>query len=358
MYQSTPMTTKHFIFYIIGLCTASLLIYPSLYTQSAENNVIIAIASSLVAISIFLFISKAYLSCKSSSFKEIVYSTLGRFIGSIYLVIFASMVYISIIGTCTVFGSSLSTSVFIKTPIWFILLLFIGASLYIKMFTSKSSNIFTIITSTIMIICIIFLFVILQKYRKLYNIDESNLSTVFSSNSMRSFFLQLGGLSSFGMLLPLFKNIRRGHNDMKNIFIGLSITVGVFLFSIIGGISIFGVKRFSNIYYPLFIESQLINYQGILENGDALTLLIISFGYILKYVIEICILNEILLPNKIKDNLGYTLLSSVIIFLSSSFLSNKIDTLFIFLTYYQYASLVVFMILPLTIFSINFLSRN
>lgn len=357
MYKSTPMTSKHFIFYIIGLCTASLLIYPSIYIQSAENNVVISILSSFIMIIAFTYISKSYLSSDAEAFDTVVIKTLGKAIGKFYLAIFILMTYLSIIGTCAIFSTALSTSVFIKTPTWFILIIFIGAAYYIKLYTSRSSNIFIIISSTIMIIFMLFLFILLQKYRKLDNIDPTIFNNLFNGPSRRSLLLELGGLSTFGMLLPLFKNIRRRKNDTKNIFIGLLFVAIIFIFSLIGGISVFGAKRFSNIYFPLFIESQIINYQGILENGDALTLLILTYGYILKYIIEYCSLSE-LLPKKIKSNIGYSMLSTVIIFFSACFLSKNTDVLFRFLNLYQYALLVVFMVLPLTIFLLKDLSKN
>ena len=358
MYKATSMTIQHLAFFIIGFCSISFLIYPSLLVKyNPESSWAVSIICVMIFICSFLYIGMSFINAGNMSFKDFIYKSLGKLLGTIYLSFFFTMLVLTLCGGCAVCSNAISTSVFVKTPTWFILLLFIAFGFYVTTVKSGNLNVFTIVLSAMILFAYIVLMILLQKYRKITYIDSVTLSTIFKNGFFKSFCLQLGALSSFGVILPFFCKVKKEKNIAKKLFFPIVIVGIMFMLSIIGGISIFGTKRFANIYYPLFIESQIVYYEGIVENADEIVLMIITLGYILKYSITVSSINTIM-PKNIAMNKGLIILLTILIYFISIFLSNNTTLLFQYLEIYQYFALILFLIVPIVSCTIMNLFRK
>ncbi|WP_261830642.1 GerAB/ArcD/ProY family transporter [Inconstantimicrobium mannanitabidum] len=351
------MTSKHFIFFVVSTCSISLLVYPSIFVkEGGMDSWIGSIIASAIFLLTFFFISTIYIKLPNRDFKAVVYDSLGKFLGSIYIFIFGIMIFISLVGSAAISSNAISTNVFVNTPTPFILMFFLGSAFYIITRKQGSLNVFVVISTFFLISAFILLTILLQPYRSL-----AYLKPVFYTNYARpgfykSLLLQLGSLSSFSILLPIFKNIESKENSKKYIFIALAIVISVNLFSMIGGMAILGPRRFANIFYPLFVQSQILNYTNIIENGDGFVLFLLTTGYMLKYVIAFASLS-FLLPKKMTSNTSILAFITVIIFFLSGYISNSTLLLFTLIKIYQYCAIFVFLLVPILIFCIKFFKR-
>lgn len=358
MYKATSMTIQHLAFFITGFCSISFLIYPSLLVKyNPESSWAVSIICVVIFICSFLYIGMSFINAGNMSFKDYINKSLGKLLGTIYLTFFFTMLVLTLCGGCAVCANAISTSVFVKTPTWLILLLFIVCGYYVTTVRNGNLNVFTIVLSSMILFAYVVLMILLQKYRNIAYIDSVTLATIFRNGFFKSLCLQLGALSSFGVILPFFCRVKKEKHTFKKLFFPIVIVGIMFLLSIIGGIAIFGTRRFANIYYPLFIESQIIYYEGIIENADEIVLLIITLGYVLKYSITVSSINTIM-PRNITINKGLIALLTVLIYFISIFLSNNTTLLFQYLEIYQYFALILFLAVPIVSCTIMNLSKK
>lgn len=358
MYKATTMTPKHFLFFIIGTCSISLLIYPSIFVkEGGMDSWVASIIASLIFLVVFFFISNMYMKLKNRDFKGIVYDSLGKFLGSLYILIFGVMLFANLVGSAAISANAISTSVFVKTPTPFILMLFLASTFYIVTRKQGSLNVFVILSAFFLLLAYILLTILLQKYRSISYLKPVFYSGFLGTSFFKSMLLQLGSLSSFSILLPMFSEIETKNSHKKPIFIALVIVAAIHLFSMIGGMAILGPKRFSNIFYPLFTQSQILSYTNFIENGDGFVLFILITGYVLKYIITFCSLSY-LLPKKLTSNTAILAFITVIIFFLSGYISSNTLILFSLIKIYQYLAVIIFLIVPLIVLSIKSVKSN
>ena len=298
-----------------------------------------------------------YVSDKTNNynFKEIIYSSLGNYLGKFYLILFAICLLLTGTECVSVESNLIHSNFFLETPVWFISIFFIVSTMYCLSKPLDTLLIITIILIALTIISGIGLAILVERYK-----DYNNLFPVFkqsiSFKDLQCFLLQLGCISSFIIVIPLIYNVVDKENLKKYSFFSLIFLAQILIFSIIGSISSFGANRASNILYPKLIQTQRIYYGGFLENGELYVLFQVTASWFLKYVISLSVLFE-LFKDKFKNKKKFAIITSIIIFILSYFCSKNTFILFKLLEVYQYINLIVFFILPLLIYMI-YLIKN
>ena len=345
------ITSKHFIFFIIATLSATLFNYPSLFIRLGGRNTWIF---SIIASLIFFFFAILVLSIvkKNNAYKfdEVCYITLGKPLGTLFLVVFSIGLILVCIESASVSSSAIHTNIFIGTPIWYSLVFFIGTTLFISKNGFKSVLITSIVSISIASSLAVLIGVLSIKYTdllRLLPILKDTTGTMWISSILS----QIGALSSFFILLPFLKRIDDNINLRKVSLITIPLVLFCLVFFIVNLISSIGAERSGNIFYPEFIQAQLIYFGGFIENGDILTMVISLLLWTIKYVIAIFSLYSIW-EDKFKNKLTFLSIISIIVYISSLFLAKNVYTLFNILPYYQYISFVVFFFLPILIYGL------
>ena len=345
------ITSKHFMFFIVAPLAATLFNYPSTFIRlGGRNTWIFSIISSLIFL-LFAWIILSIISKKNAyDFKQVCYKSLGKHLGNLFLFIFSLCLVLACIECATVSSSSIHTNIFIKTPIWYSLLFFIGTALFISKNGFRSVLITTLISVSILSVLSIVIILLSIKYTNLRHLLPI-LKNVSINTWATSIISQLGSFSSFFILLPFLNRINDKKNLKKTSFITIPLVLSCLIFFIVNLISSIGAERSGNIFYPEFIQTQLISFGGFIENGDILTMVISIFLWTIKYVISIFSLYTIW-KNKFKNKLIFLSVISLIVYISSLYLGNNVYTLFSILPYYQYINFVVFFVFPIIIYGI------
>lgn len=345
------ITSKHFIFFIIATLSATLFNYPSLFIRLGGRNTWIF---SIIASLIFFFFAILVLSIvkKNNAYKfdEVCYITLGKPLGTLFLVVFSIGLILVCIESASVSSSAIHTNIFIGTPIWYSLVFFIGTTLFISKNGFKSVLITAIVSISIASSLAVLIGVLSIKYTDLLRLLPI-LKDTTGAMWISSILSQIGALSSFFMLLPFLKRIDDNINLRKVSLITIPLVLFCLVFFIVNLISSIGAERSGNIFYPEFIQAQLIYFGGFIENGDILTMVISLLLWTIKYVIAIFSLYSIW-EDKFKNKLIFLSIISIIVYISSLFLAKNVYTLFNILPYYQYISFVVFFFLPILIYGL------
>lgn len=345
------ITSKHFMFFIIAPLAATLFNYPSLFIRlGGRNTWIFSIISSLIFLVFAWVVLSIILKKNAYDFKEVCCKSLGKYLGNLFLFIFSICLVLACIECATVSSSAIHTNIFIKTPIWYSLLFFIGTAFFISKNGFRSVLITTIISVTILSILSVLIIILSIKYTDLRHLLPLLKNTSINTWTT-SIISQIGAFSSFFILLPLLNRVNDKKNLKKTSFITIPIVLFCLIFFIVNLISSIGAERSSNIFYPEFIQTQLISFGGFIENGDIITMVISLFLWTIKYVISIFSLYTIW-KNKFKNKLIFLSVISLIIYISSLYLGNNVYTLFSILPYYQYINFAVFFLFPIIIYGI------
>lgn len=339
------------MFFIVAVVLVSFKTYSSIFiTKGSRNTWIISILTSILLISYGLFLIYVSKKTNNYNFKEIIYSSLGYCLGKFYLSLFAVCLLLSGIECASVQSNLIHSNFFLETPIYFILIFFVGLNTYCLSKSLDTVLILTVILIALTILSGIFLAVLVEKYK-----DYSNLFPVFENlfdfKDFQCLLLQLGAVSSLIIVVPLIYNIADKENLKKYSLITLIFVAQILIFSMIGSISSFGANRASNILYPKLIQTQRIHYGGFLENGELYVLFQLTSSWFLKYIISLNVLFE-LFKNKIKNKKVFSVIISIIIFISSYFCTKNTFVLFKLLEIYQYINLIIFFIFPFIIYAI------
>ena len=342
--------------FIAAIVLVSSKSYSSLFiSKGNRNSWVISIITSLLLIIYGFFL--IYVSNKTNNynFKEIVYSSLGNYLGKFYLILFGIYLLLTGVECGSIQSNLVHSNFFLETPTWFILIFFIGPTIYCLSKPSDTLLIVTIILIVLTIFSGINLAILVEKYK-----DYSNLFPIFeqslSFKDLECFLLQIGFISSFMIVIPLIYNIVDKENLKKYSLFALIFSAQILIFSVIGSISSFGANRASNIFYTKLLQTQRIYYGGFLENGELYVLLQITANWFLKYVISLSVLFE-LFKDKIKNKKIFAIVVSIIVFILSCFCSKNTFILFELLELYQYLSLIILFIFPLIIYTI-YLFKN
>ncbi|MDO4535169.1 MAG: GerAB/ArcD/ProY family transporter [Clostridium perfringens] len=345
------ITSKHFIFFIIATLSTTLFNYPSLFIRlGGRNTWVFSIIASVIFFFFVILILSIVRKNNAYKFDEVCYTALGKPLGTLFLVIFSIGLVLICIESASVSSSAIHTNIFIATPIWYSLVFFIGTTLFISKNGFKSVLITAVVSVSIASALAVLIGILSIKYtdlRRLLPILKNTNVTMWTSSILS----QVGALSSFFVLLPFLKRVDDKNNLRKVSLITIPLVLFCLIFFIVNLISSIGAERSGNIFYPEFIQAQLIYFGGFIENGDIITMTVSLLLWTMKYVISIFSLYSIW-EDKFKNKLIFLSIVSIVVYISSLYLAKNVYTLFNILPYYQYISLVIFFILPIIIYGI------
>lgn len=345
------LTSRHFIFFIIGITAASLLNYPSLFINfGGRDTWIFTIISSMIFLFFCIYIFFIIKKTQNYDFVSVCYSTLGKFLGKIFLVIFSTVLVLVCIETTSISSSAIHANVFLDTPVWYSLIFFIISTFLISKNRFSSILIITVVSISIIIIIELFIGIFTIPY-----VDLTALLPMLYEKTITDYTLctltQLGSLSSFFILLPLLVRIDDKVNLNKYSLITLLLLFVSLVWFIINVITTLGPYRSSNIFFPQYIQAQRISLGGFIENGELFIIITSILFSIIKYIITIFILYS-LWQDKIKNKNLFIGIISFGIFIASYFISKNIYSMFSQLINYQILLIIVLLICPIIIYSI------
>lgn len=353
------LNARHFIFIILGTSIVALKTYPHIIIKYGGRDSWIAV--SIASLLILLFTIYVLWICKKTNtynLFQIYSSALGQRLGTIFLFLFIFTLFLTLIESSSIEANAMHQNMLLESPPWYILLFFIVVAIY-----SVSKGLRPIIIVSILgIMFIMFagvnLGIMTIKYKKskyLFPILENGLDLNFWIATLKS----LGSYAGTAIPLSFLVNINDKEKSklIKNSIIALIIVIQMEIVSMTGIITTFGPNRALNIWYPKLIQTQLVSYFGFLESGEFFVMLQMVGGWFVKYILTfyglINLLKEFNLINK------YSIyIISVLTFLFSFLISKNSFTLLKFLIYYNYISLVNFIIIPFIVYTIFLIKYN
>lgn len=347
------LNSRHIIFLFLGTTIVALKTYPNIIIDLAGRDSWIAVL--IASIIIFLFISYALIVLKKTenySICEIYDFALGKCLSNILLFFVVLTLFLTLVESSSVEASSLHENLLLETPPWYILLFFIGVSLFIC-----TKNIYTLIITTIAGLSFIMvagfnLGIMTIKFKEskfLFPILANGINSDFLISILKS----LGGLSAVFIPLVFFKLISKKNriNLTTSVFIALIIIIQMQIVSMSGIISTFGPKRSVNIWYPKLIQTQLVGYFGFLESGEFFVMLQLVGGWLIKYIITffalLIFLKELNFHNKYLP-----FIISALVYGCSFWITKDIFLFFKYINFYTYASLINFILIPFIVFTV------
>lgn len=353
------LNARHFIFIILGTSIVALKTYPNIIIDYGGRDSWIAV--SIASLLILLFTVYILWICKKTNtynILEIYNSALGQRLGTIFLFLFIFTLLLTLIESSSIEANAMHQNMLLETPPWYILLFFIVVAIY-----SVSKGIPSIIIITILgIMFIMFaginLGIMTIKYKEskyLFPILENGLDLNFWIATLKS----LGTYAGVVIFLPFLVNIdeKEQHKLMKNSIIALIIVIQMEIISMTGVITTFGPKRAMSIWYPKLIQTQLVSYFGFLESGEFFVMLQMVGGWFIKYILAFYGLINLLKEFNLISKYSIYIIS-VLTFLFSFLISKNSFILLKFLIYYNYISLVNFIIIPFIVYTIFLIKFN
>ena len=348
------LSAKHFMFFIIGVSFISLKTYPSIFINlGGRDTWICALVASLIFIGYSSYIIHV---CKVTNTYNINYiftSSLSKILGNIFLFIFTIGLFLASLEAATIEANAIHSTFFIESPVWYILTFFLAPSIFLLSKNIRTLLIFILISVSSLLISDILFLILAQGYKDM-NYVLPVLSSGINIDFIITTLLILGSMCSFVIVLPFLKNLNKSEGIRKNSFLAVIIVSIITIVSILEVITFFGPMRGSNIFYPEFVMGQRIQLGGFLEFGELFFLFQTVVGNFIKYILcssAVLVIYGKYFPNKKFFILIYT----SFIFVFGTLLSRNNFVLYDLLKYYQIVNLIVFLILPLIVYTIHFL---
>lgn len=345
---------KHLFFIMCSVSIASLKSYPEIFTYiSGRDGWICVLISSLIFTVYFYYIIRIYSNNKCTTLRDIFRVALGNFLGKFFLCFFAFMLFLSLIESAAVETNIVHINLFIETPVWYILMFVVLPGLYTVM---KGKN----ALMTVIILCIIGsifnginLYILTRPYkdyRLLFPVFERGIDRDFVIGVVKS----LGLYGSVSITLPFLYLIEKS-KKITIVALGSALFIAqMIVVSTVGFLATFTVERASVILYPKLIQTQLITYFGFIASGEFYVIYQVISAWFAKYITTffalLIILKELNI-NKLFNPKYLPASISLIVYLMAYSLNDNLLELFRFLNYFDYISIVGFIIMPLIVFT-------
>lgn len=343
------LSAKHFLLFILGVTFISFKTYSSLFiTAGGRDTWIYTIISFVIFFVFAMYLVYIMDSRNSYDLNKIFIIGLSKPIGNVFLFIFSIGLFLAALEAVAVEANAVKTNFFIETPAWYIIIFFILPSFFIigKKFNTLLTVV--IITSGSVLVNLINLSLITEKYKYMEYVTPV-LRNGITFDLFNTSLLILGSLSAFVIALPYLKYLAPNSKIKRHSLIALMIVGAICIYTMISIIATFGPLRASNLFYPEFVQSQLVQIGSFLEFGEFFSIYQTVVGLFVKYIIATCGI-YILYERFIKNRKVFITIYSIAIFICASFLARNNYVLFYILKYYQYINLIVFIIIPLTAF--------
>lgn len=348
------ISTKHYIFFILIVSAISLRSYSSVFISLGNRDTwVAAIIAGIIYVAFSFFIFYVCKKTDNFDFTEIFKRTYPKIISKILIFIFALHLFITSVETAAIQADSIHTNIFLETPIWYSLILFLIPSTYL--ITRKLDT----LTIVIIISCV-FIYVsvfVVETFTYKY-IRPQLLLPIMGYGINKEFIfcilIILGSFASTAITFPFLKCIKKKNNFLKYTTLTNIFVVFIVLISIASAIATFGPLRAYNIYYPEFIRVQRIQIDGFIEFGDLFFISKTVCIWTLKYTLSALAVRYIY-ADSFNNKKVFAVIYSILVFAFSYPLAKHHYFLFDMLKIYKFISLIVFCLLPFITFLLYFI---
>lgn len=337
------ISSKHFLFLILGVTTISITSYSSLFIRlGGRDSWIYSIICYVLAFIMFYILINGGIKTYTLTFPKVFTYSLGNILGKLFLFLFAIGAFITSIESASSSAMSIHTNFFIETPTWFSLFIMLFPTIYLLTRSENVIVILTIITMTFSTIGTIILTILIQKY-----CDYTNLLPIFKNGfSLTPIFMMLGSLGALSLTLPFINQLKNTDKLKSRSFITYTICSIIIVTSFLSAIGTFGPYRAGNIYFPEYVASQRAQIAGFIEFGELFYIFKTVTGWLIKYIISYFCVYSILKP-KIKNKYIFASLYAIIVFFISATITENGLLFFNLLVYYNFISLILLVLVPL-----------
>lgn len=343
------ISAKHYILFIFGVTFISFKTYSSLFISLGGRDTWICTAIAYLVLAIFaIYLIRVISTSGYYDIHEIFTIGLSKFLGNCFLFLFALGLFLSSLESVAVEANVIKINYFTNTPLWYIIIFFLLPSIFLLHKNFRTVVLFVIISVSLFLLNMVILTLLTERYKSIEYLLPV-LSGGLNFNFLYCTLTILGSLSSFMISLPYLKYVTKNKTIQKHNFIALSIIFIICVYSMIGVISTFGPQRASNLFYPEFIQSQLVHIGGFIDFGELFFIFQTVPGFFIKYIL--CSYGiYILYEKQIKNRTVYVIIYTFATFIASNFLAQNNYVLFYLLKYYQLINLVLFILVPLIAF--------
>ena len=353
------LSSKHFMFFILGSCMIALRCYSSIFVKlGGRDTWILSFFSSIIILFFMIYLIKILKKNNNYDINN-VFLSLPNLIGKLFKLIFAIGLFIVAVESASVQSSSTHTNFFLSTPTWYCLLFFVIPGIYVL--TRKLNAILILVITTVSISFIgdIVLFALMSQY-----LDLSNLMPILKDGLNQNYFICiliiLGSLSSITITLPYLKFLDDDKNILRYSSLSIVISSLLIITSFISIITFFGPERGSNIFYPEYVESQIVEIANFIEFGEIFYIFRNVCLLFLKYIISSFGIT-LLYKDIIKNKKIFLICYSILVFVTSLLLTENQFYFFNYLKIINLILLIPFIIIPLisfTVFSVKNKTRH
>lgn len=338
-------TSRHFAFLIMGASIVSMKTYPTIFTRNGMRDSWVAvIISTIIFLAYFLFILYTSRKFKCQNFYELYCEAVGKPLGTFFTALYAAALFLSLVESASVEANSMHTNMLLETPTWMFLLFFVIPAAYTV--ARDKVAIVTVTMIGIVLICAagINLAILTSEYKRLellFPIFENGLTSGFFIAILES----LGLYATVAISLPYLADIKDNKRLLKHALIGLLIVAQMEVIASTGVMMSFDIKYLNTMSYPKLLQTQLVQHLRFLESGELYVMLQILGGWYIKYVITFYALIRVLTLLNFRSKYSINIIT-LIVLVSSYFISENLFFLFTCLNIYSYISLFNFAIIP------------
>lgn len=346
---------KHIFFIISALSIASLKTYPQIFMNiSGRDSWVAVIITCIIMLVYFDYLINICIKNNCYSLREIFISSFGNLFGNAFLIVFAAVVFLSLVESASVESNVIHTNFFIESPVWYILLFVVLPGLY----TVKRGrySVMAVIMACIAIsifngINLGILTSQFKDYKRLFPLFEHGIGANFFLSILKS----IGMYSSIAISLPYLSQLDIKKGLRKYSFLGNLFVAQMIIVAIVGVLATFDVERANEIAYPKLVQTQLISYFGFIASGEFYVIFQLIAGWFSKYITTffalVLIMREFKLDKVINSNIFLSTAAGVI-YIASYMISRNLFTLFKFLNIYVYICAAVLFFGTLAAFTV------
>lgn len=348
--------SKHIIFLILGTGIVSLKTYPRVFMiPGGRDSWITIIITSILIAAYFIYIISVCKKTNTYSFYKVFCGAFGKILGTGLLLVYLSMLIITMVESSSAEASSMHTNMLLNTPEWFLLIFFIFPALY----TIKKGKVAVVSVTCVGIVLIIIaginLAMLTAKYKNfhyLFPIFKDGITTGFLISIVKS----LGLYSSVAIVFPYLSEIQETKKLTRNSIFGLIFLIQMQIVSVTGIIATFGINRGNLISYPKLIQTQRVSLFDFLDAGELFVMLQIVGGWFIKYVVTFFAAAKLLKDMNFNNKYLHYIIS-FLVYIASFYISQNLFRLYKFYDFYSYISILGFIIVPLAAF-VTFHMKN
>lgn len=348
------LSFKHFFFIMCASGIVSLKTYPGIFMRDiGRDSWVAVIVAALIIIICFDYIMRIWINRNCTSLKVVFELGIGKFLGKVFLIIFAFTLFLTMVECASVETSIIHVNLFIESPQWYILFFILLPGLYTVKRGKNSVMVVIVFCMMISIINGINLFFLTLPFKK-YN----RLLPIFVKGINYNFFIaiakSLGLFSTTIICLSYLSQVKNTKKLRRCVLISLIFITQMIIVSTNGILTTFTVERANLIIYPKLIQTQLISYFGFIASGEFYVIFQVLAGWFAKYVVTffalINILKELGVEERLNMNIVLYCITGLVYGLSFMASYNLIG-LFQLLNIYSYLCLINFLLIPIIVFT-------